>query len=70
MPATARPAISPCTWKTSLSSASKLSCQRLWAAPAGVTSTSSGLTCTRLAARAAPVPPAGALAQRTVPVSR
>ena len=55
-------AISDCTWKTSVIAASKGCCHFEAGAPDSRTSTSSGLTCTRL-----PPPP---FCQRTVAVSR
>ena len=55
-------AMSDCTWKTSVSAASNGCCHLEVGAPARVTSTSSGLTWTRLA------PPL--FCQRTVAVRR
>ena len=57
------PAMSACTWNTSVSAASNGCCHRVRGALPGRDLTSSGLTCTRLA-------PSGSLSQRTVPVSR
>ena len=54
--------MSDCTWKTSVSAASNGCCHLEAGAPDSFTSTSSGLTCTRLA------PPL--FCQRTVAVSR
>ena len=55
--------MSACTWNTSVSEASNDSCHRVRGARPGPTSTSSGVTRTRLA-------PPGAFSHRTVAVSR